>query len=92
MQFHKKKFFLLYLISRVFLPDYQLFVYNYCKQSCCLAYLSLIGAQRSAMNELSIARDEVYAVIAGIWTSAFALGLFTKKNQLFVYTQWARKF
>ena len=32
------------------------------------------------MNELSIARDEVYAVIAGVWTSAFALGLFYKKN------------
>ena len=32
------------------------------------------------MNELSIARDEVYAVIAGVWTSAFALGLFHKKT------------
>ena len=32
------------------------------------------------MNELSIARDEVYAVIAGVWTSAFALGLFYKKK------------
>ena len=37
------------------------------------------------MNELSIARDEVYAVIAGVWTSAFALGLFYKKKRSAVY-------
>ena len=38
------------------------------------------------MNELSIARDEVYAVIAGVWTSAFALGLFYKKKISCLFT------
>ena len=39
------------------------------------------------MNELSIARDEVYAVIAGVWTSAFALGLFYKKKPSCLFTE-----
>ena len=41
-----------------------------------LLVASFSGAQKSALESISVTPDEIYALIAGIWTSAFALGNF----------------
>ena len=44
--------------------------------SASLLVASFAGAQKSALESLPVAPDDIYAVISGIWTSAFALGNF----------------
>lgn len=41
-----------------------------------LLVASFSGAQRAALESLSVEPDDVYAIISGIWTSSFALGNF----------------
>ena len=41
-----------------------------------LLVASFSGAQKSALENLSVTADDLYALMAGIWTSAFALGNF----------------
>ena len=41
-----------------------------------LLVASFSGAQKSALESISVTPDQIYAVIAGIWHSSFALGNF----------------
>ena len=41
-----------------------------------LLVASFSGAQKSALESLPVTPDEIYSVISGVWTSAFALGNF----------------
>ena len=41
-----------------------------------LLVASFAGAQKAALENLSITSNDIHAAISGIWTSAFALGNF----------------
>ncbi len=61
------------------MPSYELTVLGLCFLgigTAALLVASFSGAQRAALESLAVSPEDIYALISGIWTSAFALGNF----------------
>ena len=68
-----------YINFQTLQPIYEVTISGLCLSgigTAALLVASFSGAQKSALENLSVTADDLYALMAGIWTSAFALGNF----------------